>query len=241
MSTEYSEELEYWPVIGIDDELSYSYIDVNFLRFFGHQINNTLQSVTNFFDGITKNTEIDDIVSCVNTGLHITSSIFMLTNNYTKINNYLIIKDFFDKFKESNDITLRSKLSGSESKSYFYADSALVALEEIVSNSREAMSTGSAIDIEFDTTMAGPLANAPVPYQSIMVRDFGCGMSQDTMANLFTGPFTTKEAGAARGLGLSIVDRILGGIGGGIAISSTPGVGTEVELMIPAKEPSDTR
>jgi CheY-like chemotaxis protein len=67
-------------------------------------------------------------------------------------------------------------------------------------------------------------------YVQVSVRDTGEGMSADIMALAFEPFFTTKDVGKGSGLGLSQVHGFVKQSGGFIAIASTPGRGTIVEL-----------
>ena len=51
------------------------------------------------------------------------------------------------------------------------------------------------------------------------------------LAHIFDPYFTTKRGGT--GLGLPITKNIVGGLGGTIGISSTPGAGTEIVVDLP--------
>ncbi len=68
----------------------------------------------------------------------------------------------------------------------------------------------------------------------LTVEDNGCGMSAETRAHLFEPFFTTKKAGEGTGLGLGTVQQVVGELGGAIEVASTPGLGTRVEIFMPA-------
>jgi signal transduction histidine kinase/ligand-binding sensor domain-containing protein len=68
---------------------------------------------------------------------------------------------------------------------------------------------------------------------SVLVKDDGCGMSEEVRARAMEPFFTTRSAGEGSGLGLSIVARIVKGHHGRIALTSEPGGGTRVELRFP--------
>ena len=68
---------------------------------------------------------------------------------------------------------------------------------------------------------------------TVIVRDTGCGMSAETLEQVFTPFFTTKPPGMGTGLGLSVTRTIVEGSGGSIAIESQPDVGTTVRLRLP--------
>ncbi|MEJ2186865.1 MAG: ATP-binding protein [Gemmatimonadota bacterium] len=71
------------------------------------------------------------------------------------------------------------------------------------------------------------------------VADTGRGMQPDEREHIFQDFYTTKARGT--GLGLSIVRRLVGDLGGRIAVDSTPGAGSRftVELPTPAEAPPE--
>ena len=77
----------------------------------------------------------------------------------------------------------------------------------------------------------GPTPLAPNTYAFLEVADDGAGMSEETRARLFEPFFTTKFTG--RGLGLSAVQGIVRGHGGGIVLKTALGKGTTVKVLIP--------
>lgn len=68
---------------------------------------------------------------------------------------------------------------------------------------------------------------------SLEIRDTGHGMSEETMSNLFMPYYTTKSETADRGLGMSIVRRIVTEHGGEIDFQSREGVGTTFRVCFP--------
>jgi signal transduction histidine kinase/CheY-like chemotaxis protein len=71
----------------------------------------------------------------------------------------------------------------------------------------------------------------------LRVRDSGVGLSAEQLARLFT-PFAQAEAGATRrfggtGLGLAICRALAERMGGTLTARSTPGRGSEFELLLP--------
>jgi PAS domain S-box-containing protein len=74
-------------------------------------------------------------------------------------------------------------------------------------------------------------------YLQLEVSDTGCGMSPETQSKVFDPFFTTKSAG--HGLGLSVVDGIVRGLGGAIYVSSEPGRGTKFQILLPCADTAD--
>jgi len=71
---------------------------------------------------------------------------------------------------------------------------------------------------------------------SVTISDTGEGIKQEDMKNIFNPFFTTKNSKKGNGLGLSLSYSIIQRAGGDIRIESTPGIGTKVEIYIPAAE-----
>jgi len=66
------------------------------------------------------------------------------------------------------------------------------------------------------------------------IRDSGPGIAPEVLKQLFTPFFTTKPAGVGTGLGLTICQRIIHGLGGEITVESKLGEGTLVRVLLPA-------
>lgn len=67
----------------------------------------------------------------------------------------------------------------------------------------------------------------------ITVSDTGCGMDEETQKQIFDPFFTTKAAGEGTGLGLSVVQSIIGNHGGHIEVESKPEQGSRFLVTLP--------
>ncbi len=65
----------------------------------------------------------------------------------------------------------------------------------------------------------------------IEVADTGTGIEPAMAGQVFEPYFTTRRKGT--GLGLAIARNIIEGLGGTIALTSTPGTGTVVRITLP--------
>lgn len=70
-------------------------------------------------------------------------------------------------------------------------------------------------------------------YIELIVKDTGCGMDEETKTRIFDPFFTTKAAGEGTGLGLFVVQSIIGKYGGSIAVESEPGIGSCFKVYLP--------
>ncbi len=106
-------------------------------------------------------------------------------------------------------------------------------------NARDAMPEGGRLTI---VARNAPRPNGeqrpegdvrPGSYVQITVTDTGTGMDEATRARMFEPFFTTKAPGKGTGLGLSMVYGFIQQCGGHISVTTAPGRGTTVELMLP--------
>ena len=68
------------------------------------------------------------------------------------------------------------------------------------------------------------------------VQDDGSGMPEEVRARLFDPFFTTRRSGSERGLGLTIVQRVVNELGGEIAVESRMGEGSIFRVRLPSVE-----
>ena len=109
-------------------------------------------------------------------------------------------------------------------------------------NARDAMPHGGnlVIDTAGHRMPSGDADLAPGNYVRLRVSDSGRGMPADVAERAFEPFFTTKASGEGTGLGLATVYGIVTQAGGSVAISSEPGVGTTVTVVLPVGEHAES-
>ena len=123
--------------------------------------------------------------------------------------------------------------------SIFVDRSALEAcLLNLAVNARDAMNGQGHLTISARqrhvTDTAGTATVTAGPYIALSVSDTGCGIDPAHHDLVFEPFFTTKPVGQGSGLGLSRVKGFAEQSGGAVRIDSKPGVGTTVEVLLPA-------
>ncbi|HEX9139705.1 MAG TPA: ATP-binding protein, partial [Steroidobacteraceae bacterium] len=74
----------------------------------------------------------------------------------------------------------------------------------------------------------------PGRYVSLVINDTGIGMSAAVLERIFEPYFTTRDAQHGTGLGLPIVQQLVRNMAGQMQITSAEGVGTRVQVILPA-------
>ncbi len=110
----------------------------------------------------------------------------------------------------------------------------------LTTNAIEAMPKGGKLTIEtMNVTLDEKNAREnvilrPGCYVTTTVSDTGHGIDSITLNHLFEQFFTTKKYRKAKGLGLSIVSRIITQHGGDISVSTKLGEGTAFKIYLPS-------
>jgi signal transduction histidine kinase/CheY-like chemotaxis protein len=112
-----------------------------------------------------------------------------------------------------------------------------MAILNLAVNARDAMPEGGTLTIasRVETVSANhPMKLSPGIFVRLSVADTGAGMDQETVVRAIEPFFSTKGIGKGTGLGLSMVHGLANQLGGALDIKSYLGVGTKVELWLPA-------
>jgi len=116
-----------------------------------------------------------------------------------------------------------------------------LAILNLTVNARDAMPDGGPLTVLAEEVAMGPGSEPrlrPGLYIRLSVIDAGCGMDADSLARAVEPFYSTKEVGHGTGLGLSMVHGLAAQLGGGFALTSSPGEGTRVDLYLPVADKS---
>lgn len=104
-------------------------------------------------------------------------------------------------------------------------------------NARDAMPEGGTLTISAVNETVKAFHRAKLhagQYLHLSISDTGTGMSEETRTRALEPFFSTKDVGKGTGLGLSMAEGLAAQLGGALLLSSTVGVGTTVEIWLPA-------
>lgn len=212
-----------------------------------HEINNPLLGITSYVEllieeekDVEKRTQAKQVLD---SAYRISETIKGLLNfarpsppSFTKININKLIDETIS-FLNHQPLFRKVKISKqlADSLPHITADANQIrqVLLNIFLNAGQAMPEGGTITV---TTQK-------VKFEEqieIKIIDTGMGISDDDLKRVFDPFFTTKK-GEGTGLGLSISSSYVKSHRGQIAISSSPGKGTEVTLRIPIRQEMGTQ
>ncbi|BBH68488.1 histidine kinase [Actinoplanes sp. OR16] len=115
-------------------------------------------------------------------------------------------------------------------------------LVNLAVNARDAMPGGGVLTIDTARVLvdADYLASGPAiaagEYSRVRVSDTGTGMPREVIDRVFEPFFTTKAPGEGTGLGLAMVYGLVTAAGGSVGITSEPGMGTTITIMLPVTD-----
>jgi CheY-like chemotaxis protein len=114
------------------------------------------------------------------------------------------------------------------------------ALVNLCLNARDAMPDGGTLTLSAEPLciaedhVGRPADIAPGAFIRVSVSDTGCGMPDSVKARVFEPFFTTKGPGKGTGLGLPMVLGIVKQHRGWIDFDTVPGLGSRINLYLPA-------
>jgi signal transduction histidine kinase/pSer/pThr/pTyr-binding forkhead associated (FHA) protein len=159
------------------------------------------------------------------------------TPEYTPANLNELCQDIADLLAErarEHEVTLTTKLDPNLGPVELDPQGIRRCVLNLATNAIDACAeTAGTVTIQ---THAPDATDGPV---RILIRDSGCGMSEDALAKLFTVFFSTKGS-KGTGLGLPVTQKIIEEHGGDIHVDSREGQGTTFTLSLPSQRPPDS-
>jgi signal transduction histidine kinase len=152
-----------------------------------------------------------------------------------------IISEAMKSIRAAKPVTITFKEQICGDKMPVHCDAAQISqvLTNLCANAVQAIADVGEIKITLESAMLegfecfdGTILSGG--HVRLVVTDNGTGMNEATLARIFDPFFTTHVQ--ATGLGLSTVIGIVRSHGGGISISSKPGIGTTIEVFLPLAE-----
>ena len=136
-------------------------------------------------------------------------------------------------------ISLRTRLKAGRAALLGDATQIHQLLMNIGTNAVHAMPNEGRLSVALDAVEVSELrqvmvgAVTPGAWIVLEVSDSGTGIPAEILHRIFDPFFTTKDASVGTGLGLSLVLRIVTGLGGAIDVQSEPRVGTRFTVYLP--------
>ncbi|MDD5063490.1 MAG: HDOD domain-containing protein [Phycisphaerae bacterium] len=112
-----------------------------------------------------------------------------------------------------------------------FADSAQVAsaIANVICNSIQSYADS------YGPVKISASADPSGGFVKLTIVDFGCGMDEQTLQKAMFPFFSNLPAGRKRGMGLAHAARLIQLNGGSLSITSSPGSGTTVTILLPCK------
>jgi len=209
-----------------------------------HEFNNALTTILNYAkmglrhrDQPTRDKALERILSAGTRAAKITASVLSMSrgksNRFEPVDLTLLIEDvlvLLEREMMKYRVQVEREFAAVPRVSANPGQLQQVLLNLLV-NARQAMPDGGRLILR--------LAHDPAQkFVDLMVRDTGCGMTQDVMRRMFEPHFSTKtgpdETGkGGSGLGLAACKEIVEGHRGRIRVESAPGKGTAITIRLP--------
>ncbi|HEX2967311.1 MAG TPA: ATP-binding protein, partial [Syntrophorhabdaceae bacterium] len=150
-----------------------------------------------------------------------------------------LLREVTEKVVKGSSVRPRYFLSSDLSPVEIDEERMRQAIENIVLNAKDAMSSGGTLVISCENVSVTPQDKLPLIKENhvkISVRDEGVGIPEENLSKIFDPYFTTKALGSQKGvgLGLSICYSIIRSHNGYIQVDSSPGAGAVFQIYLPA-------
>lgn len=212
-----------------------------------HEFNNVLMGIAPFVEVVRRSpspekvaVSLDHIANSVKRGRRITQDILRFTQPAEPVRTRVDVESWLRSVAiEAHSLLTRLwqvRLDVEPLSVEGDANQLHQIFMNLILNARDAMPSGGAITIAArrerpDARFAFGAVKNPHQYVHFLVRDEGCGMSEETLRHAFEPLFTTKKSGT--GLGLAVTHQVVLRHGGEIFIESAVGEGTTFHVFLP--------
>ncbi|UOE47452.1 response regulator [Mucilaginibacter sp. SMC90] len=137
----------------------------------------------------------------------------------------------FNTLSHDKGIQLNVTASTDNYNCYFDADKVEKIISNILSNAIKNTAEGQIhVELSFETTANGSVNS------TILITDTGKGMTATELENIFLPFYKSADSNTGSGVGMALVKSLVAYLGGEVTISSYPGKGTCVKLVLPIEE-----
>ncbi|HET8799116.1 MAG TPA: PAS domain S-box protein [Thermoanaerobaculia bacterium] len=211
-----------------------------------HEFNNVLMGISPFIEVLRRGRNIesslDHIARAVKRGKRVTEDILRFTQPAEPARVALDVHPWLQNVA----LEARSLLPPSCTLEVSVSDPSLridgdpnqlqQIFTNLVLNARDAMPNGGSLTIRAvrekpGTKLSFGVIENPEQFAHFIVRDTGCGMSDDVLRHIFEPLFTTKRNGT--GLGVPVALQVVQRHGGDMFVESTVGAGTAFHIFLP--------
>lgn len=212
-----------------------------------HEFNNVLMGISPFVEVLQRTTNPDKIAMSiehigrsVRRGRRITQDILRFTQPARPVLTDVDVRAWLEPLALEAHSLLppQFKLEFDSEPLRIVADAAQLhqIFLNMILNARDAMADGGTIHIDVrrepaDARFRFGTVDDPSQYAHFVVRDTGCGMSEETLRHALEPLFTTKKNGT--GLGLAVTHQVVKRHHGEIFIESAVGKGTAFHVFLP--------
>lgn len=221
-----------------------------------HDFKNILNAITGFAEIVHMDTEdektredIGEILKAASSAIDLVEQILAFTRQspYKKhtVKSRKCFKQAVKLFRIflPQNIQIQENLSFDDASLFANSTQLHHAITQIFKNAREAIGEkNGVIKVDSVVTQVDKVEAAlhpglkPGNHIKFTVSDNGRGMEAEILKQVFDPYFTTKTRSVGTGMGLSSVQGIVIDHNGAIRLSSTPGKGTRVELLLPLQD-----